>query len=177
MSAETGQNKCARGCRQRTGAGRNAAGFSLIELLISLAILGVLVLAVMPVAQIEVQRSKEQELKRALWEIRHGIDEYKKAGDAGKIPKKAGGSGYPESLEILVLGVPDQSSPKHAKVFFLRRIPRDPMQPDTTLDNGASWGKRSYQSDASDPQEGADVYDVYSTSPKIGLNGIPYSSW
>jgi general secretion pathway protein G len=135
------------------------------------------VLAVMPVAQIEIQRSKEQELKRALWEIRQGIDEYKKASDAGKIPKKAGSSGYPEALDSLVLGATNQSDPKHSKVFFLRRIPRDPMQPNATLTDEASWGKRSYDSDASDPREGADVYDVYSTSPKIGLNGVPYSKW
>jgi len=159
-------------------AGRNwNYGFSLIELLVTLAIMGVLVVLVMPVAQIEMQRSREQDLRRALWDIRHAIDEYKQASDGGKIAKRAGESGYPQDLDILVKGVPNQRDPKHAKIFFMRRIPRDPMQPDTTLSDEQSWGKRSYASEASDPQEGQDVYDVYSTSPKIGLNDVPYSKW
>ena len=152
-------------------------GFSLIELLVTLAILGVLVLLVMPVAQIELQRSKEQDLRHALRDIRHGIDDYKQAADDGRIPKSAGTSGYPKDLDILVKGLPDQRDPKHAKIFFLRRVPRDPMQSDTTLTDEQSWGKRSYASEASDPFEGSDLYDVYSASAKIGLNGVPYSKW
>jgi general secretion pathway protein G len=152
-------------------------GFSLIELLVTLAILGVLVLLVMPVAQIELQRSKENDLRHALRDIRQSIDRYKQASDDGRIPKSAGTSGYPKDLEILVQGLPDQRDPKHAKIFFLRRIPRDPMQTDTSLSDEQSWGKRSYASEASDPQEGSDIYDVYAASSKIGLNGIPYSQW
>lgn len=154
-----------------------SCGFSLIELLITLAIMGVLVMLVMPVAQVEFQRSKEQELRRALWDIRHGINEYKQASDDGRIPKRAGTSGYPESLDVLVKGLADQHDPKHAKIFFLRRIPRDPMQPDATIADEQSWGMRSYASEASDPRAGADIYDVYSMSAKIGLNGVPYSRW
>lgn len=152
-------------------------GFSLIELLVTLAILGVLAVLVMPVAQIERQRGKEQELRHALREIRHGIDDYKHASDDGRIPRTAGTPGYPRDLGILVQGVTDQRDPKHAKIFFLRRIPRDPMQPDATLTDEQSWSKRSYASEASDPQEGSDIYDVYSVSSKIGLNGVPYSNW
>lgn len=153
------------------------AGFTLIELLIALAIIGTLAAIALPVAEVAVQRSREQELRRALWEIRKGIDAYKRAGDEGRIMRPVGTSGYPPDLEILVEGVPDLRDPRHPKIFFLRRIPRDPMRPADDAPPSASWGKRSYASEADNPREGDDVYDVYSTSNKVGLNGVPYRQW
>jgi general secretion pathway protein G len=152
-------------------------GFTLIELLVTLAIMGVLASVALPVAQVSMQRSQEQELRHALREIRHAIDAYKRASDDGRVQKSIGDSGYPKNLEILVEGVPDQRDPKRRKIYFLRRIPRDPMYPDTSVDESASWAKRSYASDATDPQEGDDVYDVFSASAGIGLNGVPYQKW
>ena len=152
-------------------------GFTLIELLVTLAILGVLATLAVPVAQVARQRGQEQELRLALREIRRGIDAYQRAGSDGRIPKSLGTTGYPPDLNVLVDGVPDQRDPKRNKIFFLRRIPRDPMNPNYDVPEADTWGKRSYASEANDPQEGDDIYDVYSTSTAVGLNGVPYNKW
>jgi len=160
-----------------TLAGR---GFTLIELLVTLAILGLLGTLVLPVAEVTVQRRDEQELRRGLREIRAGLDAYKRAADEGRVAKAPDASGYPARLELLVQGVPDLRSPKQAKIYFMRRLPRDPFAPERGVDNaddGATWGKRSYASEPDQPQEGDDVYDVYSRSERVGLNGIPYNKW
>jgi general secretion pathway protein G len=154
-----------------------ARGFTLIELLVTLAILALLGTIVAPAAQVTVQRRHELELRRSLREIRLGIDAYKKAIDEGRVAKSAGATGYPPKLEVLVDGVPDLRSPKHAKIFFLRRLPRDPFNPEPEQDEAHTWAKRSYASEAADPREGDDVYDVASTSERVGLNGIPYKKW
>lgn len=156
---------------------RRRPGFTLLELLVTLAILGVLASMVLPVAQLAVQRAQEQELRRALRDIRNALDAYKKAGDDGRIARAEGASGYPPNLEVLASGVPDQRDPKGAKIYFLRRVPPDPL---AAMQDGAQapvWGKRSYASEAADPQEGVDVYDVYSTAPGVGLTGTPYRDW
>lgn len=152
-------------------------GFTLIEMMVTLAIIAVLAMLVVPVAQIGVQRAKEQDLRIALREIRNAIDAYKQASDEGRIPRDSNSNGYPASLQVLVDGVGDAKHLKKQKVRFLRRIPRDPMIPDATIDAAQSWGLRSYASEASDPKDGSDVYDIYSRAPQIGLNGVPYKSW
>ncbi|MCY1556085.1 hypothetical protein D9M68_928010 [compost metagenome] len=123
-----------------------------------------------------IRRGKEQELKAALYQIRDAIDAYKLAADAGHIEKSAGGSGYPASLTVLVDGVRDLRSIKGERLYFLRRIPRDPFA-DARLEPAEGWGLRAYSSPANDPRPGADVFDVYSLADGDGLNGTPYREW
>ncbi len=155
----------------------SAVGFTLIELLVTLAILSVLAVMTVPVAQVTIQRHKEEALRQALHDIRQAIDAYKKAGDEGTIDVNADASGFPPTLSVLVDGVVKSQDIKGKKLFFLRRLPRDPMNDQSDLSDEATWGKRSFDSEASDPREGNDVYDIYSLSDKVGLNGVPYKKW
>jgi len=157
---------------------RAATGFTLIELVIAVAIVAVLASAALPLNELVVQRAKEQDLRRALREIRTAIDAYKQAYDDQKMgPPKLGESGYPKRLEDLVEGVEDQKNAKKEKMYFLRRMPRDPFVTDASLSNAATWAKRSYASPPDEPREGDDVFDVFTNAPGKGLNGRPYKEW
>lgn len=152
------------------------AGFTFIELVITVAIVAVLASAAMPLAELTVQRGKEVELRQALQQLRVAIDAYKQAVDDGRIPKLANESGYPKSLDLLVNGVADTKSASKSTIYFLRRLPRDPFA-EPGMPASQSWALRSYASSPQAPQEGDDVFDVYSRSPHSGLNGIPYREW
>jgi len=156
---------------------RHSGGFSLIELMVTFVILAVLASIAVPLTQVAIQRNKEQELRTALRQIREGLDAYKQATDEGRVRKSVDTSGYPSSLQALVEGVEDMKDPKRRKIYFLRKIPRDPMSDPQILPAEETWGKRSYKSPATDPKEGEDVFDIYSLSDNIGLNGIPYKLW
>ena len=144
-------------------------GFTLIELVITVAIVAVLASAALPLNELVVQRAKEQDLRRALREIRTAIDAYKQASDDGRIVKRVGESGFPKRLEDLVEGIEDQKSPKRERIYFLRRLPPDPF--------GEPWGKRSYASPPEEPKEGEDVFDVFTLAPGKGINGRAYRDW
>ena len=148
---------------------RAPRGFTLIEVLVTLAIVALLASLALPLSELSVQRAKERELRHALRTLRGAIDAYKDAADANRVERKADASGYPPTLEVLVEGVRDARDPKGAKIYFLRRIPRDPV--------GEDWGLRSYESPPDEPREGKDVFDVYSQSAGVGLNGLPYREW
>jgi general secretion pathway protein G len=152
-------------------------GFTLVELMITVGIIGVLASVALPVAQLTVQRGKEQELRASLRQLREAIDAYKLASDEGRIVRRVGESGYPPNLQVLVDGVEDAKSPNKAKIYLLRRLPRDPFATDAATAPAATWGKRSYASPPDDPQEGKDVFDVYSLAEGTGLDGRPYRSW
>ena len=152
-------------------------GFTLIELVITLAIIGLLSTAAMPLAQLVAKREKEAELRAALRDIRTALDAYRSAAQAGHIKQELGATGYPPDLKSLYAGVEDQASEKKINLYFLRRIPRDPFFPDGAVPAEESWGLRSYKSPPEDPQPGDDVFDVYSLSHAKGLNGVPYHDW
>ena len=153
-------------------------GFTFIELVITVAIIGVLALVAVPFVELTAKRVKEQELKVALRQIRTALDEYKKAVDEGRVAKKADESGYPPTLDVLVEGVPDAEDPnRRRRLYFLRRMPRDPFSGDPAARPSEIWGKRSYESSHENPAPGKDVFDVYSTADGVGLNGVPYRQW
>jgi general secretion pathway protein G len=154
-----------------------ACGFTLIELLVTLALLAVLASIALPLAQVAQQRNQEEALRSALWSMRDAIDRYKLASDEGKIQKSLSDSGYPPDLQTLVNGVIDQTSPARKKIYFLRRIPRDPFCDCPSRSAEQTWALRSYESPPDNPRSGRDVYDVHTQSRGVGLNGVPYREW
>jgi len=143
-------------------------GLTLVELIVTVAILTILASAAVPVMRFKVKRDRERELRRDLWEMRDAIDHYKDAADRGAFQTKVDSQNYPPDLETLVNGVDVQGK----KVKFLRRIPVDPMT------GKAEWGMRSMQDDpTSDSFGGQSVFDVYSKSPGTALDGTKYSDW
>lgn len=155
-----------------TVAKRNQRGMTLIELIVAVAILGLLSTLAVPLAAYKVKRDKERDLRYALREIRSAIDRYKDASDQQKIQVKVGTDGYPEDLDVLVKGVKLVGNATGANIKFLRRIPIDPMT------GTADWGKRSSQDDpTSNSWGGQNVFDVYSKSMERARDGTPYSEW
>jgi general secretion pathway protein G len=153
-------------------------GFTLIEMLVTVAIVGLLASISVPMLELVNRRNNEQNLREALRQIRTALDAYKQAVDEGRVVEENKGSGYPPSLDVLVSGVVDARNPnKNQKIYFLRRIPNDPFVMGASDDVPAGWGLRSYASSPGNPQPGADVFDVYSRAEGVGLNGVAYKDW
>ena len=152
-------------------------GFTLVEVLIAVAIVAALASIALPLAELQVQRQRERDLRHALREVREAIDAYKRAFDEGRIDRSAEKSGFPPTLATLVEGVADAKNPKSAKIYFLRRVPRDPFNADPQIPAHETWGLRASNSPADDPRSGADVFDVYSMKAGVGMNGVPYKEW
>ncbi len=156
------------GATRREARLTREAGLTLVELIITIAIVAILASAALPIARFEVKREKERVLRRDLWEVRDAIDRYKDAADKGAFQTKADSFGYPPDLETLVNGVTVQDK----KVKFLRKIPVDP------LTDAADWGLRSNQDDAdADTWGGQNVFDLHSKSTGTALDGTKYATW
>lgn len=152
-------------------------GFTIIELLVVMGILGVLAVLILPLSETLVVAAKERELRQALWEIRAALDEYKRQADRGAIVSTGPEAGYPATLSVLVEGVPGTGrSNGGQRHYFLRRIPRDPFA-DPALPAEQTWRLRSYASPPDKPAPGADVYDIRSSSDARALDGTAYADW
>lgn len=148
---------------------RLVRGFTLLELIVAATILSILTMMAMPLARITIQREKEKQLRRALWEMRDAIDHYKDAADRGAFQIKVDSYGYPPDLDTLFKGVEAQGG---KKLRYLRSIPTDPMT------RSKEWGLRSMQDDPdSDSWGGQNVFDVYTKSEGTGLDGTKYKDW
>jgi len=152
------------------------SGFSLVEMLVVVAIVSLLAAIAAPLTELAARRTKEEELRRALREIRDALDAYKRLVDAGHIARNVDDSGYPPDLAVLEAGVVEARIASGNKLYLLRRVPRDPFAP-ADVPAEKTWGLRSYQSPPDDPRPGKDVFDVHSMSNDVGLNGVEYRLW
>jgi general secretion pathway protein G len=156
------------GSRSRIHNRSAERGLTLIELIVTVAILAILASAALPIARFQVKRQNERILRSELWQMRDAIDKYKDAADKGAFQTKVESQNYPPDLDTLVNGVDVQGK----KLKFLRKIPIDPMT------GKAEWGMRSMQDDPdSDSYGGQSVFDVYSKSQGTALDGTKYSTW
>ena len=161
-------------------AGRQRRGVTLIEMIVVVAIVGILAAAATPLLNLQMRRQKEFDLRQGLRTLRTAIDAYKQASIEGRIGLNdtvdPDASGYPPDLQRLVDGVPDARAPKQRNIYFLRRMPRDPFA-DAALPAAQTWALRSHDSPPDAPQPGRDVFDVHSRADGNGLDGTPYREW
>lgn len=155
-------------------------GFTLIEMVVVLAIVAILVMAAQPLHELALRRTQEAALRGALRELRNAIDEHRAAVLQRRVAPGADGSPYPPSLLSLVQGVPvldDLGQPSTTqRLYLLRRLPRDPFS-DPQLAAHLSWGERASTSPPDNPQAGDDVFDIYTRSPLGALDGSRYAEW
>ncbi len=158
-------------------------GFTFIELVITLALVGLVSMMALPLYEVASTRMKEAELRQALRTVRAALDTYKAATDSGALKREPGQSGYPPSLELLTQTLDLASKPDPSgtlvsqRMVILRQMPRDPFNSDYQLPPEQTWATRAYASRSDDPQPGDDVFDISSKSSAVGLNGTPYATW
>lgn len=157
-------------------------GFTLIEVLVVIAIVSILASAAMPLSRMTVKRAKEIELRNNLRTLRTAIDAFKKDCEGKKLSTvegycKADQDNYPETLEQLTQPLKLAGAADKVRKY-LRRIPRDPMTEIESPGNTNNWGLRSY-TDAPDSNQwgGGNVYDLYSKNEAVALDGTKYNTW
>lgn len=156
---------------------RGQQGFTLIEMMVTLTLLATLAAAALPMVQRHQQQRNEQTLRESLREIRSAIDRYKLASEEGRIEKEVNASFYPPTLDTLVEGVVDKTTPDKKKIYFLRSIPRDPFCHCEGRADSETWKIRSSTQPPGEFGGGKDVFDVRSSSNEAGLSGVPYAQW
>lgn len=156
-------------------------GFTLIEMVVVVAIVGILAAAAVPVVEMSVRRTQESALREGLRSLRQALDAHKAAVESKRIAAGPTGSPWPARLEVLVEGVPlldAQGKPaaEGPRLYLLRRLPRDPFT-DSKLPAAETWALRSSQSPPDDPQPGEDIFDISSRSTLVALDGSRYRDW
>jgi len=127
---------------------RHPAGFTLLEMIAVVAMIGILVSIALPNYKTAILQSREAVLKEDLFRFRDVIDQY--FADKGK---------YPASLDVLV------------EEGYLRKVPADPMT------GAADWEVVLSEADPDNPSETPGVYDVKSASTANSQTGTPYNEW
>lgn len=159
---------------------RQTQGFTLIEMVVVLAIVAILALAAQPLHELALRRAQETALRHALREVRTAIDEHRRGVQRGALVAGAKNSPYPPNLQSLVNGVSVAATPGQevgeSRLYLLRRLPRDPFA-DPAVPAHETWGLRASTSPPHAPQAGGDVFDVYSRSELRALDGTRYRDW
>jgi len=160
---------------------RPAAGFTLIELVVVLAIVAILAVGALPLQAMALRRSQEQALREGLRGLRQALDEHRRAVEAQRIAPGPDGSPWPASLDALVRGIPlvdaqGQAREDGGRLYLLRRLPRDPFA-DPALPAADTWLPRASTSPPEAPAPGRDVFDVQSRSEALALDGSRYRDW
>ncbi|MEY4563940.1 MAG: hypothetical protein RLZZ618_3217 [Pseudomonadota bacterium] len=151
------------------------AGFTLIEMIVVVAIVGILATAAQPLLSFTLRRTQEFTLRQSLRTLREAIDAHKRAADEGRIVVAADATGYPATLEVLVNGVADARN-KDKRLYFLRRLPRDPFA-EPAVPAAQTWNLRASDTPPEAPMAGRDVFDVHSRSEAVALDGSTYNGW